>query len=97
MDNIELYLQALRKKVDHQLKNPFELQFANYSFNELSSWKNNVLQLDATSRLYGQRVDYLHVGTMQILGSVLNKDQSVDQHEQKTEIKKHQIYDNNKF
>jgi len=34
---------------------------------------------------------------MQILGSVLNKDQSVDQHEQKTEIKKHQIYDNNKF
>ena len=32
LDNIELYLQALRKKVDHQLKNPFQVGFVNYSF-----------------------------------------------------------------
>ena len=74
LDNIELYLQTLRKKVDHQLKNPFQVNFVNYSFEELNNWKVNVLQLDATSKLYGQRVDYLHSGTMQVLGSMINID-----------------------
>ena len=46
----------------------------NYSFNELFSWNNNILQLDATSKLYGQKVDFLHSGTIQILGSVINID-----------------------
>jgi hypothetical protein len=76
LDNIELYLQTLRKKVDHQLKNPFQVNFVNYSFDELNNWKNNVLQLDATSKLYGQRVDFLHSGTIQVLGTMINIDEA---------------------
>ena len=79
LDCIELYLRTLRKKVQHQLKNPFGINVQNYTFEELTNWKNNVLQLDATSRLYGQRVDFLHVGTMQILGSVINIQQEKEQ------------------
>lgn len=75
LNSIEFYLRTLRKKVEHQLKNPFQINFASYSFTELMNWKNNVLQLDATSRLYGQRVDYLHSGTLNILGSVVNLEQ----------------------
>lgn len=74
LDNIEQYLRTLRKKMDHQIKNPFDMPFANFTFEELTSWKNNVLQLDATSRLYGQRVDFLHCGALQILGSVITND-----------------------
>ena len=64
----------LRKKVDHQIKNPFEIHFANFRFEDITTWKNNVLQLDATSRLYGQRVDFLHCGALQILGTVLHSE-----------------------
>ena len=68
---LQHYLRALRKKVEHHLKNPFEIPFASYSFQELSNWKNSILQLDATSILYGQRVDHLHSGTMVVLDSML--------------------------
>ena len=45
---------------------------ASFTFEELATWKNNVMQLDASSKLYAQRVDFLHCGTLNILGSVLN-------------------------
>jgi hypothetical protein len=81
--------------VEHQVRNPFDLAFANYTFEELATWKNNVLQLDATSRLYGQRVDFLHCGALQIMGSVLNNEQAVqDSTEQRQEIKREKAYDN---
>lgn len=47
---------------------------ASFSFEELATWKNNVLQLDASSKLYAQRVDFLHCGTLHILGSVLKNE-----------------------
>ena len=72
--------------MDHQLKNPFQISFANYNFEELSNWKINVLQLDATSRLYGQRVDFLHSGAMQILGSVINIEQPVPMLKEKNTV-----------
>lgn len=90
MDSIEFYLRTLRKKVDHQLKNPFQLAFSSYTFEELLNWKNNVLQLDATSRLYGQRVDFLHTGTLHILGSVVNIEQKPQQSSEKKESIKEQ-------
>ena len=45
---------------------------ASFTFEELATWKNNVMQFDASSKLYAQRVDFLHCGTLHILGSVLN-------------------------
>jgi hypothetical protein len=81
--------------VEHQVRNPFDLTFANFSFEELATWKNNVLQLDATSRLYGQRVDFLHCGALQIMGSVLNNEAAVQNTaEQKQEIRRVDAYDN---
>ena len=57
------------------MKNPFMVNLTNSSFDELFNWNNNILQLDATSKLYGQRVDFLHTGTIQILGTVMHIDQ----------------------
>lgn len=97
-DGVEHYLRALRKKVQHQVRNPFDLAFANFTFEELATWKNNVLQLDATSRLYGQRVDFLHCGALQILGSVLSSEAAVQGTvEQRPEVRKEQAYDNAPF
>lgn len=84
--------------MEHQVKNPFDLTFANFTFEELATWKNNVLQLDATSRLYGQRVDFLHCGALQILGSVLNNEAAVQSSAEKLqEIRKEDAYDNTPY
>lgn len=79
--------------MEHQLKNPFEVPFAQYRFEELANWKNNVLQLDATSRLYAQRVDFLHVGALQIMGSVLTTP-APPPPPQPQEPRKEDLYDN---
>ena len=76
LDQMAHYLRTLKKKVEVHVKNPFEMPFANFSFETLASWSNNVLQLDATSKLYGHRVDNLHSGTLQILGNVINTEQA---------------------
>ena len=60
------------------MKNPFMVNLTSYSFDELFNWNNNILQLDATAKLYGQRVDFLHTGALQIMGTAIHIDQQSD-------------------
>ena len=45
-DNMQLYLQNLKKKVDHHHKNPFQVSFISYTFEELNNcWSHQLGEL----------------------------------------------------